>query len=212
MNQPECSYTDVEWVHLLKHEPPDPTALTCAWQDICRFCYDQMASYRLDGQPALDAAHETLRRLLRSLHQPDGFRFECSLRSFWRTIAARCVKTIVTKEMKRQHQQVLISTLGEVEPSIGDSFTDLSAGQELILRRLQPCLDELPKRQRDVINLRYLTRDEHGDFVENSPETVATLLGIARTAVNMAASHAREALRRCLEARGYRTAGEILEY
>jgi RNA polymerase sigma factor (sigma-70 family) len=205
-----CSYPDVEWVHLLKQEPPDEAALVCVWHDIYRFCYDQMLGYGLDEDAALDAAHETLRRLLRSLALASGgFRFECSLRTYWRTIAARCVKTIVTKEIRRQRRGVLLSQLEEIEQPDGVAFVDLRAGQELILQRLKPCLERLPKRQRSVIILRYLTRNEHGEFEENSLEQVAEVLEITRGAVAVASAHARASLRLCLEAHEFHSSSDI---
>lgn len=208
---PTANDSDREWVHQLTQEPPDAAVLSCVWQDIYKFCYDQIAGYGLDEQLAQDAAYETLRRLLRSLKLPQGgFRGECSLRSYWRTIAARCVKTITAKELKRQRQQLLLSVLGELEAPDGHDFVDVRAGRDLILQRLLPCLEQLPPRQRSVIVLRYLTPNAAGEFVENSPEVVATMLGISPGAVNVAAAHARRKLRQLLESRGYYGADDLL--
>jgi RNA polymerase sigma factor (sigma-70 family) len=208
---PTANGKDSEWVHLLKQEPPDAAVLDSVWQDIYRFCYDQIAGYGLDEQLAQDAACDALRRLLRSLKLPQGgFRGECSLRSYWRTIATRCVKTLATKEFKRQRRQLLLSTVDELEAPDGHAFIDVRAGQDLILQRLLPYLEQLPPRQRSVIVLRYLTPDSNGEFVENPPEVVATMLGISRAAVNVAAAHARRQLRQHLQSCGYHDADDLL--
>lgn len=208
-----CDYTDGEWVRLLKQEPVDAAALVCAWEDIYRFCFDQTRRLRLDEQFAVDAAHETLRRLLRSLRLPEdqgGFGFRCSLRSFWRLIAARHIKTLRAGENKHEQREVLLSSFGEQEPPGSLPAPAARADQSLIFQRLRPCLDALPERQYAVISLRYLTPNAAGEWEEMSPAIVADHLGITRDAVNVAATYARQALRRCLEGRGYPTAADVL--
>lgn len=208
-----CDYTDGEWVRLLKQEPPDEEALTCIWQDIYRFCFDQVDRYRLDDQFASEAAQETLRRLLRSLHLPEdraGYAFRCSLRSFWRIIAANYIKTLAIKEGKRQWRELLLSGSDESGMPGSQPPAEPRAGQALILQRLQPCLDQLPERQRSVFNQRYLTSNPAGEWEEIPSSAVADHFGITRDAVNVAASYARQALRRCLEEHGYHSASDIL--
>lgn len=208
-----CDYTDGEWVRLLKREPPDEVALTCIWQDIYRFCFDQVDRYRLDDQFASEAAQEALRRLLRSLHLPEdraGFAFRCSLRSFWRIIAANYIKTLAVKEGKRQRRELLLSGFGDMEIHGSQPPAEPLAGQSLILQRLQPCLDQLPERQRSVFNLRYLTTNQAGEWEELPPSTVADQFGISRDAINVAASYARHALRKCLEEHGYDSPADML--
>lgn len=80
----------------------------------------------------------------------------------------------------------------------------------MVLRRLWPCLQKLPKRQREVIFLRYLTVSANGEFVEQTLEQVAITLDITKEAVAVAAAHARNRLRDCLHSLGYEGPDDIL--
>lgn len=75
------------------------------------------------------------------------------------------------------------------------------ASLRLILARLQPCIDALPRKLREVIQLMY--------FQELTPDQAADILKIARNYVNVLAHRARKALRKCLEEQGFSSADDV---
>lgn len=202
-----CTYTDAEWVRLLKEEPRSAEVERCLWEELYRFCWFQMRRRDFDEQLATDCAVDAYRRIV---HNIGSFRFECSFRSWCRVIAAHCANTIGGKEGRRRDREEPLPELETEEPVAPDDTSTLRADADMILQRLRPCLNALPRRQRQVIELLYLTRDDNGDFVEQSREAVAAQLGIKVGAVTVAAFHARAALRQCLEASGYPGSDDIL--
>jgi RNA polymerase sigma factor (sigma-70 family) len=202
-----CTYTDAEWVRLLKEEPRSAEVERCLWEELYRFCWCQMRNRDFDEQLATDCAVDAYRRIVRSI---GSFRFECSFRSWCRIIAANCANTIGGREGKRRGREEPLPETEAEEPAAPDDASELRADADTILARLRPCLNALPKRQRQVIELLYLTRDENGEFVEQPREAVAAQLGINAGAVAVAAFHARVALQRCLRSLGYESADDIL--
>lgn len=202
-----CTYTDAEWVRLLKEEPRSAEVERCLWEELYRFCWCQMRNRDFDEQLAIDCAVDAYRRIVRSV---GSYRFECSFRSWCLIIAANCANTIAKKEGKRRSREEPLPETEAEEPAAPDDTSALRADADTILARLRPCLNALPKRQREVIELLYLTRDENGAFVEQSREAVAAQLGITVGAVAVAAFHARVALQRCLRSLSYESADDIL--
>ncbi|GIK72595.1 MAG: hypothetical protein BroJett021_15830 [Chloroflexota bacterium] len=202
-----CTYTDAEWVSLLKEEPLSAEVERCLWEELYRFCWRQMRRRDLDEQLATDCAVDAYRRIVRNI---GSFRFECSFRSWCRIIAANCANTIGGKEGRRRSREEPFPELEAEEPAAPDGASALRADADTILARLRPCLNALPRRQRQVIELLYLSRDNTGEFVEQSREAVAAQLGITVGAVTVAAFHARVALQRCLKSSGYGSADDIL--
>ena len=173
--------TDQEWIRLLKQD--DPQAVLDLWALLLSF------GHALDpDDPGRDAAVQAYWRVrTRGLTQ---FRFECSFRGYCRRI--------VTNEVRRRYKKQ--PPLVELDDDlVGKPDPDPPIDIARLRARLQPCLDQLASRERDIVNLRYSQ--------EQDPEQIATRLGIARG--NVIAHRARSKLRRCLQGRGYRTADEV---
>lgn len=202
-----CNYTDAEWIRLLKQTPRPAAVETCLWEEVYKFCWFQMRKAGFDEQLATDCAVDVFRRVVKNV---DTFRLECSFRTWWRKIATHSVITFINRAGKRLQREEPLPDFEEIKHSQPDSFTNLAADAAVILQRMWPCLQKLPKRQREVTFMRYLTVDANGAFVEQTPEEIATKLGITREAVAVAAAHARARLRQCLEALGYGRPDDIL--
>lgn len=202
-----CNYTDAEWIRLLKQTPRPAAVDTCLWEEIYKFCWFQVRRAGFDEQLAADCAVESFHRVVKGA---DTFRLESSFRTWWRVIASNVVRTHLERGRKRGRREEPLPDFEEIKHSQPDDFTNLAADAAVILQRMWPCLQKLPKRQREVTFLRYLTMDADGEFAEQTPEEIATKLGITREAVAVAAAHARARLRQCLEALGYGGPDDIL--
>jgi len=175
--------TDQEWIRLLKQD--DPQAVLDLWTLLLAY------GRALDpDDPGRDAAVQAYWRIkTRGLTQ---FRFECSFRGYCRRI--------VTNEVYRRHKKQ--PPLLELDEELaGEPDPDPPVDVARLRARLQPCLDQLSAREREIVNLRY-SQDQN-------PEEIAARLGISRNNVNVIAHRAHGKLRRCLEGRGYRTADEV---
>jgi RNA polymerase sigma factor (sigma-70 family) len=202
-----CNYTDAEWIRLLKQTPRAADVDVCLWEDFYKFCWFQVRKAGFDEQLATDCAVETFHRVVKGAA---SFRLESSFRTWWRVIASNVVRTHLERARKRERREEPLPEIEDIKYSQLDNFTNLAAGTTVILQRLWPCLQKLPKRQREVIFLRYLTVDADGELSEQSPEDIAGTLGITKAAVAVASAHARSRLRLCLESLGYDGPDDIL--
>lgn len=188
--------TDQEWVRLLKQD--DRGAVHDLWELLFAYASKLESRYRnLDDPASLvrDAAVQAYRRIrTRGLHQ---FRFECTFRGYCRVIVVREVLRLARKQLKHQSHH---AELGDVE-MIPDEKAQLASDASQVRAHLEPCLDRLTSREREMIDLLYLK--------ENRPQDVADRLAISRNYVNVIAWRARRKLRRCLEERGYFSAGDV---
>lgn len=91
------------------------------------------------------------------------------------------------------------------------SFDNYDVDDNDIINGLQPCLNELSKRERTIIELLYLTEHPIGskEFGMSAGE-VAERLDISRNQVNVRASDARNKLLRCLERQGFNRINDFL--
>lgn len=196
-----CGFTDAEWVRLLKQEPRAAEAEKCLWEDIYKYCWYELRKKGFDdGELIEDCAVDVFERTVNNV---TTFRFESSFRTWWRVIASKRILTLIQRELRRRRREQPLPDSEDLDFSTSDTFTAVTAEQRVVLQRLQPCLEQLGKRQRQVIELRFLTPNGEGRLVEQSVDAVAAQLQITNGAVATASHNACANLRKCLEANGY---------
>ena len=175
--------TDQEWTRRLKQD--EPQAVQALWELLFAYGVTLARRDRLDDDIGHDAATEAYNRMRRrGVHL---FRFECSFHGY-------CRKFVVN-EVYRLMRKRRLTTVELDEEIIGEEDVLPPADPKSIRALIQPCLDRLDPREKDVIELRY--------YKEHSPARVAERMGITRNYVNVIAKRARDKLRKCLKERGY---------
>jgi len=184
--------TDQEWTRLLKQD--DPQAIHDLWKSL--FMYGTIAESRYcpTDEVGRDAAVEAYRRIMtRGIYQ---FRYEGSFLGFCRVIVIHELLRLLRKRGRQLQTEELIEDLhGEIDKR-------LPTDPRQVRERLQPCLDQLTPREREVIDLRY--------FKDHDPAATADLLGITRNYVNVIAHRARLKLQDCLKDQGYLSPADLL--
>ena len=186
------NHSDQEWIRLLRQN--DPQTVADLWQMLFRFTgfkkYQQDEDIR---DMARDAAVAAFHRILsRGVSQ---FRFTSSFESYCIVIFTREFNRIV---VKKRPDSVMFDD--EASPDSKASAV-AKADIAMIEKRLQPCLDKLADKEREVIELRKQGLD---------PETAADQIGITRNYFHVLAHRAREKLLRCLQARGFENTSDLL--
>lgn len=146
-----------------------------------------------DEMRAEDVAHEAakeafMRIITRGIFQ---FKFGGSFKGYCRRIVVNEIYRLLKRNAKRHE---------EVPEDLPD--TRRSVNQPEIRELLEPCLDQLTARQRDVIECLY--------FLELTPAEAAEKLGIARNNVDVIAYRARKKLKQCMEGRGFGSSSDVL--
>jgi len=184
--------SDQEWVRLLKQE--DREATHELW--VLMWTYGLNIARRYcngDEMRAQDVGHEAaekafMRVKTRGVFQ---FRFGGSFQGYCRRIAVNEVYRLLKRDGKR-HEDV------------PDNLPDrsISVNQPEIRELLQPCLDQLRAREREVIERLY--------FRELTPQETAEELGIQRNYVDVIAHRARKKLKLCMQGRGFGRYSDVL--
>lgn len=135
-----------------------------------------------------DVAQETFLAAFRSLKTYDAAR--TPLGAWLAGIARHRALTFLRDEQRRRHreQDRLDTVLAEGRIAAAEALT------EPRLTLLGPCLEALPDPSRNLFRARYVDECSIDDLARRS--------GKAVTAVRMALSRVRAALRRCIERRG----------
>jgi RNA polymerase sigma factor (sigma-70 family) len=183
--------TDQEWIRRLKQD--DPEARRALWKMLFTYAHNLARRRRLDDDIARDAATAAYERIRkRGVYQ---FRFECPFRGY--------CQRIVSNEMNRLLGRRPPPTVELNEEIVGEQdVPPPPANPKKVWALLQPCMDRLRSRERQVIELLY----REGQ----SPGVVAERLGISRNNVNQIAYRARQKLLRCLKERGYHSSTDVL--
>lgn len=189
-------HSDQDWIRLLKQEEPQATAelwrlLFTYGENIARRpCRgDEMWAQDVGCEAALRAF---MRIKKRGLYQ---FNFRGPFRGYCRTIVVREVNRLVKQQLKRQTHPL--------PPVLPDGSIPSTRKQQEIMIALQPCLEQLSFREKEVIDRLYLQQ-------EMRPQEAADDLGIRRDNVDSAASRGRRKLKKCMKGRGFENSGDVL--
>lgn len=184
--------TDQHWIRELKQN--DEAAITDLWQQL--FVWAETLAQR-KGQGAdvgRDGAVAAYRRIMqRGIYQ---YSFQGPFLGFCRRIVVNEVYRRMTPEPTLTNIDDPTLTL----PSVTD--TEPKAEPATVFARLQPCLDALKSRERELLTLLY--------FDEKAPQLVAEMVGISRTHVNVIACRVRTKLKDCLSELGYASSADLL--
>ena len=188
-------HSDQEWVRLLKQEESQATAEL--WQLL--FDYGETIarrSCRGDQMWAQDVAREAALRSFmrikkRGLYQ---FNFRGPFRGYCRIIVVNEVNRLVKRQLKRQTDELPAVLPDESIPS--------TRKQQEILIALQPCLDKLSSREKEVIVRLYLQ--------QMRPQEVADDFAIRRDYVDTIAFRGRRKLKNCMNERGFENLGDVV--
>ena len=191
--------TDQEWIHQLKQN--DPQARDDLWQFLFTAGIKLGKIYNMieAGRDAPVGAYQRI--MQRGLSQ---YRFKGSFLGYCRVILVNEFRNR-QRDLLNLEKQVLDKDVDELEFS-GDEDDDLldtalRIDDTALLARLQPCLDQLDARERDLLNSRYLENQ--------TPQAVADRLGITRNHINVIVHRACLEVRKCLQERGYLTINDI---
>jgi RNA polymerase sigma-70 factor (ECF subfamily) len=188
-------YSDHEWIRRLKEN--DPEAVEALWAELFKTAVSYARFRGIDEDLARDATVEAYLRIKnKGIYK---FTFKGSLRGYCYRILAREIIRLVNKASR----ELLTEEFGS-KPSTDPGTEDAPSRSslDLVRQRIRECLDELPSREREIIELLY--------FAGLSPEQVAEQLGITRNYVNVLAHRARKKLKDCLESAGFYTPGDVL--
>jgi RNA polymerase sigma factor (sigma-70 family) len=184
--------TDQIWVRELKQE--DQKAITDLWEKLFLWGLTLTRKYNQTEDIGRDSAVAAYWRIMeRGIYQ---YKFQGPFLGFCR----RVLVNEVNRRMKEEPYVADIDDLAVQHPST--KITDPVADANTILARLQPCLDELKEREREIITLLYMQ--------DLTPETVAETLGISRQNTNVIAFRSRKKLQDCLRSQGYTDSLEVL--
>jgi RNA polymerase sigma factor (sigma-70 family) len=183
--------SDQEWIRALKAR--DPEAVEDLWALLFNYGSYYAYHYGVSEDVGRDGAVAAYQRILkRGLQQ---YAFRCTFKGYCRVIAANEVRRLLDPQEK-DPVELNEEIVGNEPPSLP------RASSSSVLRRLQPCFEQLKAQEEKVITLRY--------FQEANPDQVARHLGITRNYVNVIAYRARRKLRDCLKRRGYKTVADVL--
>ncbi|MCA9950032.1 MAG: sigma-70 family RNA polymerase sigma factor [Anaerolineales bacterium] len=118
-----------------------------------------------------------------------------------------CAKIFVNeanRALKRKGLQIVDVDITEGVTVIDenqDVEDQATAVSQQIQKRLEPCLQALPLREREIIELLYLE--------DKSPAVAAEIFKISRNNINVIAHRARKKLQHCLQLAGFATAAEV---
>lgn len=184
--------TDQAWIRQLKQN--DEACVADLWQMVFRFAVQAARKQRASDDMAHDAAIVAYNRIRqRGVNQ---YKYNCPFPGYCRVIVVNELLRLYRKQPPVTAQ--LSETIEEV---VGQSDTIAPIDKEQVQARLQPCLDQLPKKLGQVVDLLYMK--------EKEPEQVAETLGIRRNYVNQLAFRARKLLKQCLEGHGFATVGDL---
>jgi len=195
MNKLMPEYSNQEWVRLVKQR--DPAAMELLWQQTIGWCLILARRYNQDDDVGYTAAVQTMRRIEKYLHTYQG---KGSFLGWCRQTAINRVKDRLPPPDRPR--EVNLEALPLSQESTFDPEPQATASE--LRQRLQPCLDQLNARRREVIDKLY--------FQELSPQEVADQTGSTRGSITKLAFDARRELLDCLIRRGFTTLDDILSF
>ncbi len=191
--------TDHTWIRHLKQK--EAQAVQSLWEMVFTDGVTLARYYKQEDDIGREAAIAAFHRIQnRGVHQ---FRFQSPFSAYCRQIVVNEVKRRLKKQNKRHKHIAPVELHDEIQEdtSVNDPSV-VETTEQHIWRRLEPCLELLPSRKRDVIQRQY--------FEETTPQSIANEMNIRRGNVNKIAHDARLKLRECLERYGFFTTGDVL--
>lgn len=186
--------SDSEWIRQLKED--DPQTIEKLWEMLFRFGVAAARRYEQPDDVGRDAAVSAYKRIReRGVYQ---YNFESRFSTY-------CY-SIVVHEILRFLKKASPPTidLEDAPPaSVSHSDSPKKVDIAVIWSRLQPCLDELDGRNRQILQYLYLE--------QLAPGEVASRLNITTNYVNVIAFKIRRQLKDCLKAHGFESSIEVLE-
>lgn len=192
LNPIENNLTDVDLVYQLKQG--DAQSLGQLWECLYRDGIKVVRRFNYSDDLGLDAAVRAYEKL--TAQGIDKFQFKSSFRTYCWTIISRELLRLIKKEGNCRQIDL------EKVQLKADDVIEGQISPEILLARLQPCIDNLNGNRRAVFVM--------VDLEQRSPADVAKTLGISRNNVNKIATRARLDMRRCLQGRGFSSCEELL--
>jgi RNA polymerase sigma factor (sigma-70 family) len=194
MNQMMNQRSDEEWIRLLKQD--NPQAVHDLWILLYTYAVNAKRRYHTDDDATQTAVLEAYTRIrTRGVYQ---FRFDCPFPAYCRVILIRELLRL----LKERASNNIENELDEEKLDPADQQVEAPPPSRPVQRALlQPCLDQLTSREREIIQRRYFERQD--------PQTVADHLGLSRNNLNVITHRARLKLKVCLESRGYRSSTDL---
>ncbi|MCB0036804.1 MAG: sigma-70 family RNA polymerase sigma factor, partial [Anaerolineales bacterium] len=138
--------SDQQWISQLKQE--DEAAILDLWQMLFQFAVSAARKYRQSNDTGRDAAAAAYRRIRqRGIYQ---YRFACPFPGYCRQIV---VREVLRRIPKNDPYLVDIDTVYSTAVAERDPLP--KAEQETVQARLEPCLENLNGREREIIDLLY---------------------------------------------------------
>lgn len=190
--------SDQELIRGIKQNDPETRQILWEWLYTLANSKKYQESDRT-RDAAGDAAVAAYRRIVtRGVYQ---FAFKVPFKWY----CAKIFANEANRALKRKHIQIIPIGIDE-----GITFVDenqnveeqATAASQHIQKRLEPCMQALPLREREIIELLY--------YKGKSPAGAADILRIQRGNLNVIAHRARKRLQRCLQRAGFASVAEVI--
>lgn len=183
--------SDHEWVRLLKEQ--DAQAINDLW--LLLYEWGTRSARKRDQSE--DLGHDAAVRAFENIVNRGIYQF-----NFTGPFVGYCSVTVLREVLRLIKQGP--HEFNQLDPNIHAPPEEPASDPAQIRARLQPCMDQLAPRHREVIDLLYLATPVL------SPQEAADRLHLSRSNLHKISCVARFKLRQCLKALGYETADEMV--